>query len=138
MSDGAAVLFANEAFYVAFATRDIETMAALWAEAAPVSCIHPGWEVLHGRERVIESWRAIFGGGNGGGIRCRSPHVCLYGEVAIVTCYEEIAGGQLAATNVFRKEGKRWRLIHHQAGPTGRRLPVPDDDRHTSVPRVVN
>ena len=37
MSDADAVLFANEAFYLAFATRDFDAMAAVWADDEPVS-----------------------------------------------------------------------------------------------------
>ncbi len=55
-----AVLFANEAFYRAFADRDIAAMEEIWASEAPVACIHPGWSPVIGRERVLASWRAIL------------------------------------------------------------------------------
>ena len=46
MSDeNRALLAANEAFYRAFASRDAEAMAGLWARTVPVACIHPGWDV---------------------------------------------------------------------------------------------
>ena len=48
-----AVLFANEAFYRAFADRDIAAMEETWASEAPVACIHPGWSPVIGRERVL-------------------------------------------------------------------------------------
>ena len=60
MSEHAAVNFANEAFYVAFSTRDLEAMDALWARQAPVTCIHPGWNALTGRDAVMESWHERF------------------------------------------------------------------------------
>ena len=50
----AAVLFANEAFYRAFADRDMDAMAALWAADGPVACIHPGWPALP----LVEPWAA--------------------------------------------------------------------------------
>ena len=37
MSEGAAVLFVNEAFYAAFRERDFETMRDLWAQRSPVA-----------------------------------------------------------------------------------------------------
>ena len=46
MSELDAVLFANEAFYRAFADREMPAMVDLWATEAPVSCIHPGHEPL--------------------------------------------------------------------------------------------
>jgi hypothetical protein len=42
IADREQVLFANEAFYRAFADRDIDAMDALWARGEPVLCIHPG------------------------------------------------------------------------------------------------
>ena len=71
MSDIDAVLFANEVFYVSFASGDVDAMDELWSSQAPISCIHPGWESLSGREDVVESWRSIIRGG-APAIRCRS------------------------------------------------------------------
>lgn len=60
MSDHQAILFSNEAFYQAFAERDMDAMDAIWADDDAVACIHPGWQPLEGREAVLESWRAIL------------------------------------------------------------------------------
>jgi hypothetical protein len=60
MSDTDAVLFANEAFYRAFADRDEEAMEDLWSATAQVACLHPGWGPLFGRDDVMESWIAII------------------------------------------------------------------------------
>ena len=38
-----AVLFTNEAFYRAFADRDLAAMDGLWSRHGSVTCIHPGW-----------------------------------------------------------------------------------------------
>ena len=61
-ADERAVLAANAAFYRAFAERDVAAMDALWARSTPVACIHPGWQVLNGREAVMASWRGILAG----------------------------------------------------------------------------
>jgi len=127
MSDLNAVLFANEAFYVSFAGGDLDAIDALWSSAAPVSCIHPGWERLSGRKAVVESWRRIIRGGTPA-IRCRDPEVSLYGDMATVLCYEEVEGSFLIATNVFVREVGAWKMVHHQAGPT-RGKPADDPDR---------
>ena len=42
MSDEDAILFANEAFYTAFAGHDLEALKSLWADDAPIMCLHPG------------------------------------------------------------------------------------------------
>ncbi len=118
MSEREAVLFANEAFYRAFADREMAAMEEVWAAEAPVACIHPGWQPLEGREAVLESWRAILSNANSPPIVCRAPRVHMRGEMAFVVCYEDIGGQFLVATNVFVREGRTWRIVHHQAGPT--------------------
>jgi len=121
MSDTDAVLFANEAFYRAFADRDEAAMNALWSETAPLACLHPGWGPLFGREDVIESWIAIIRNPNSPPILCHDARAQICGETAYVVCFEEIAGNFLVATNVFVHEGRVWKMVHHQAGPTSER-----------------
>jgi ketosteroid isomerase-like protein len=128
MSEQDAVLFANEAFYLAIASRDVEAMIRIWAED-PVSCLHPGWAALVGRADVLESWERILSHDAAPKIICRKPRVLLHGEVAAVVCYEEIDGEFLVATNLFRREGRQWRMVHHQAGPTAAQLP-PEEPPH--------
>ncbi|MDH3597212.1 MAG: nuclear transport factor 2 family protein [Rhodospirillales bacterium] len=117
MSDRAAVLFVNEAFYEAFRACDMETMDHLWSREAPVACIHPGWRALTTRAEVMDSWRDILSSEGVPDVACRGAQAFLTGETAYVICYEVIGGGVLVATNIYRKEQGSWRLIHHQAGP---------------------
>jgi ketosteroid isomerase-like protein len=111
------VLEANEAFYRAFAERDVAAMGRLWAEHHPVTCVHPGWDVLAGRESILASWRGILESGNAPAISWSLAEAHLVGEVALVTCHEILPGGRLATTNVFAREGGAWRMVHHQATP---------------------
>jgi ketosteroid isomerase-like protein len=113
----ASVLFANESFYAAFHARDMAAMRALWAERAPVCCIHPGWNALDGREAVLGSWASIMGNPQSPRIHCLAARAYLYGDAALVVCYEVLEGGVLVATNGFVREDGRWRMVHHQAGP---------------------
>src|SRR6185312_7096303 len=55
-----AVLAANDSFYRAFNQRDLEAMDMLWSHSSEITCIHPGWNLLSGREDVMESWEAIM------------------------------------------------------------------------------
>jgi ketosteroid isomerase-like protein len=128
MTELDAVLFANEAFYRAFADSDMTAMAGAWSEGAVVTCIHPGWGVLEGRDEVLESWRAILDNPDSPAIDCLAPRVHMQGEMAYVLCYEAIEGNYLLATNIFVHEGRRWRLVHHQAGPTAEDPPVDTED----------
>ena len=118
MSELDAVLFANEAFYRAFCDKDSAAMDTVWAVSSPVCCIHPGWEAIHGRADIIASWRAIFSSGGSPEITCAAPRVHFYGDSAFVVCFEEIGGDYLIATNYFVREKGRWKMVHHQAGPT--------------------
>lgn len=133
MREEAALLFANEAFYQAFADGDLDAMAALWAEEATASCIHPGWEPLFGRAAVMESWRAILA--DPPPIRCADARAMVLGASAYVLCFETIRGNHLIATNVFTLENGAWRLVHHQAGPT---RGVPRSENDPPGARMVN
>ena len=119
MSEEAAILFANDAFYHAFRQRDAEAMDALWARHASVACIHPGWQALTGRDEVMRSWRDILGNPDAPNIICRAARAYLWGDLGLVVCYELIGTGVLVATNVFLREDGTWKMVHHQAGPCG-------------------
>jgi len=127
MTDEDEVLAANAAFYSAFAGADVKAMDGVWARRAPVACIHPGWEALVGRDRVMESWRRILRGGSSP-ITCGAAVAHLLGDAAFVTCLERLPGVALIATNFFVREDGRFRMVHHHAGPAARPeedLPLP-------------
>jgi ketosteroid isomerase-like protein len=124
-SDETAVLAANEAFYVAFARRDLQAMDGLWARRATVSCIHPGWEPLRGRAEVMASFHAILTGPGAPPVKSGRAAVTLLGDAAFVICSESIDGAELVATNFFVREDDAWKLVMHQAGPVARRAEPP-------------
>ncbi len=112
----AALLFANEAFYLAFSNGDIVAMERLWAKDFSVSCLHPGWEPLMGRNNVMASWRAVLP--TNPKIQQSSPNAFGIGDMGYVICYEKVGESFLLATNVFIIEDNAWKMTHHQAGPT--------------------
>lgn len=133
--DDAELLFANERFYTAFAGGDAEEMARLWAESGETCCLHPGWEPLFGRNRILASWNAILQAPPP--VRCVAPRPVPTGENGgAVICWEEIGGEFLIATNLFRREGGEWRIVHHQAGPV--RGTPPEPESGPSSERSVN
>lgn len=118
MTDKDAVLAANAAYYDAFAEGDVGAMDRLWANDE-VTCIHPGWPVLVGRQVVLNSYHNILRNPDRERIVHRDHAVMIAGSEARVLCLEVIdsTGVALAATNLFRRIEGAWRLIHHQASP---------------------
>ncbi len=107
---------ANAYFYETFARGDADVMETLWAKREDVTCIHPGWGAVTGRDAVIRSWEMVLE--NQPNIRCGRPEGFLVGDVGYVICLEELGEGRLVATNLFILEDHHWKLIHHQAGVT--------------------
>jgi ketosteroid isomerase-like protein len=116
MSEEDAVLAANTAYYEAFAFADFAAMSRVWAQDN-VSCIHPGWPALLGRQAILESYRQIFNNPNQDRIEPRNETVLIDGGEARVLCVEFVGGAALAATNLFRRSDGAWRMSHHQASP---------------------
>lgn len=131
--DEAAVRAANTALYDAFETADIDLMAAVWlddAAAGDVTCVHPGWAPLHGRGAVLRSWSVLMANTSYIQFVLTDVDVRLEGDVAVVTCGENmltpladgedgsgLAGSRAVATNVFRRTPAGWRLWVHHASP---------------------
>ena len=109
-------------------------MDALWAKGREVACIHPGWDALRGRVRVMASWHAILGGKGGPKITCSGATAHILGESAFVVCHEIIEGTRLIATNTFVREEGAWRIVHHQAAPIARSVDADEDDEDDDVP----
>ena len=127
-----AVLAANRAFYMAFRERDTSAMEHRWALQHPVSCIHPGWAPLVGRQTVMASWKAIFGSPDPPRVEMTDPHAVVVGSAAFVTCVEHLTDATIAATNVFVEEAGEWRLVHHHGSP----MPMPRSSRRPSSDRM--
>jgi ketosteroid isomerase-like protein len=120
---------ANRSFYAAFEKLDLAAMIAVWSEApaddAHIHCIHPGWEIVAGRERVLRSWELIFRNTASIAFDVADVAIDVRGDVALVTNVENIrtdARGQqfdsiAAATNVFVRRDGGWRMIVHHASP---------------------
>lgn len=116
MSDEAAILAANAAYYRAFSGGDFAAMRRIWADDK-VSCIHPGWPALIGRQAILDSYREILRNPNQERIDPRQETVLAAGDEARVICVEFVGGAALAATNLFKRIDGAWRMTHHQASP---------------------
>lgn len=132
-ADTAAVLFANDAFYLVFQTADYDQMDKIWSARDGVSCLHPGWPPLLGLRPVMESWSSILANPNQQAVTAHSAVVHLHGESAIVVCYETVGQFTLVATNVFVREDGAWKLVHHQSGET----PTPPRTERSRLDRTL-
>ncbi|GAA2405694.1 nuclear transport factor 2 family protein [Actinomadura vinacea] len=123
---------ANAEFYAAFEAGDLDRMGAVWAEgpyAAAVTCVHPGWSMLRGRDEVLRSWALIMANTSYIQFVLTDVRTDVYGDQAVVTCKENIltadedsdagflAGGSIVASNVFVRAGGEWRLLLHHGSP---------------------
>jgi ketosteroid isomerase-like protein len=116
MTDDDAILAVNAAYYRAFSLGDFTAMTRIWAEDG-VSCVHPGWPPLIGRNDVIESYRNILANQNRVRIAHQDDAAIVIGDEGRVLCIEVVEGAALAATNVYRRVAGAWRMVHHQASP---------------------
>ena len=125
---------ANEAFYRAFESLDIQRMEGVWAKTNYVQCFHPGWRLLRGWQSVIDSWRQIFENTPEIHFTLSDIRVEIRDSVAWVTLNENItsrAGGDLIsglvlATNVYEKQHEGWLLIHHHGSSVAQPPTQPD------------
>ena len=121
----AAVTAANDAFYRAFESLDIDDMTEVWARDEVVRCVHPGWGMLQGWTDVMASWERICDNATMMHFVITGAEVSVEGEWAWVACTEnltQVIDGQVVesrvqTTNIFRKRAGRWLLAHHHGSP---------------------
>ena len=118
MSENNRVLAANSEFYQVFLDCDFDKMNEIWSKREDITVIHPGYSLLHGRDKVMTSWRQILSSVHSPDIRCCNAAAYVNDNVAYVVCHETLSNSTLIATNIFILEDNLWKLIHHQAGPT--------------------
>jgi ketosteroid isomerase-like protein len=127
---------ANTRFYRALESGDLDRMEEVWAHEDWVRCVHPGWDLLTGWQRVRESWLMIFEGGQK--MRASPSDVWVHstGELGVVTCTENITvfneasfdSAQATATNLFIRRQGRWLMVHHHASPIPTIVPDTSSD----------
>ncbi|MGB5710898.1 MAG: nuclear transport factor 2 family protein [Waterburya sp.] len=124
-ADKEAVLAANEAFYSAFADRDLKIMTSLWWQGSTSICIHPGSQVILGWSDIRDSWDSIFQNTNSLEIDTEIIKVEVDQALAYVLLREIVLQsnqgrrmkGQSMATNVFQKMAQKWYLVSHHGSP---------------------
>ena len=138
-SEEQAVRLANHAFYRAFETLALERMDEAWWHDGQVTCVHPGWPLASGWDEVRHTWATIFRHTQSIHFDVTDERIDVRGDLAWVVCVERIDGssttGERAAalaTNVLRRVGDTWRLVHHHASPF---VPRRDEPAPRTAPR---
>jgi ketosteroid isomerase-like protein len=125
LADEAQVLSANLSFYSALRALDAAMMAQVWSHEDWVKCLHPGWELIMGWDKVRESWEKIFQSTEQMMVAISRPLVHVAGDVAWVSCLENVtssfqndfSSALIEATNIFQRRNARWLLVHHHTTP---------------------
>jgi uncharacterized protein (TIGR02246 family) len=124
-ADVAEVEALNAALYAAFEAGDLDRMHALWDDGDDVVCVHPGWPMLRGKGSVLRSWALIMANTAYIQFFLTDVSTTVDGDVAVVTCTENIltsveadtGDSRAVATNVFRRRDGQWRLQVHHGSP---------------------
>jgi ketosteroid isomerase-like protein len=125
MDDQTQVKEANARFYEAVSSQSLAQIDAVWSHASWIKCVHPGWELLVGWQKIRESWENIFRNAEYLRITISNVAIEIRSEVAWVVCTENIASAHEAnyqtataqATNIYHKIEGVWLLVHHHASP---------------------
>src|SRR4051812_25088365 len=91
MADESGVREANERFYMAMTTGEIDEMDAMWVHDARSVCIHPGRDAIVGYDQIRESWSMIFSSENSMSIAASNERITVSGDTAWVVCNETIS-----------------------------------------------
>lgn len=137
-----AIRLANERFYRALTSLDLEAMESVWSHEEAIRCIHPGWGMIEGWDVIRETWSAIFGNTSSLIVEPSDVKVRVEGTMAWVSCLETITssgspgGITLArATNLFVRRPAGWKMILHHASqvPAGGDQGQSDDEEDQTV-----
>jgi ketosteroid isomerase-like protein len=125
MSERNAVIAANQGFYRAFESLELDTMEGVWLRDPKIVCIHPGWRKLSGWGPVMQSWERIFQSAFEMKFDAREVEVFEGRDLAVVVTeenltqrgYDGTARSQVLATNIFERIGQKWLMVLHHGSP---------------------
>jgi len=116
---------ANAQFYAALNkmfSGDVAPMKEVWAHSPTVTYMGPNGGILVGWNQVQDSWEKQAAMKLGGTVNPEDIQVTVGSDLAVVSAYEKgentNADGKTAkvsirATNLFAKDGGKWRMIGH-------------------------
>lgn len=115
---------ASRKFYAALndmANGNAGAMADVWSHSASVTTMHPIGGRQTGWAEVEGPWNQVAQLASGGKVELRDQHLQISQDMAceVGTEYGHLtmAGERVAidqrVTNVYRREGGEWRVVHH-------------------------
>ena len=127
----------NERFYEAISTANLSLMEDLWVKTDEAKCVHPGWPIIFGWEKIRESWRTIFSSGGLADIEVSKVYIDVNGSSAWLNCNERISyviDNQVIitmaqTTNIFELKDQQWLMVLHHASP----MPIPQSEVSTET-----
>jgi ketosteroid isomerase-like protein len=103
-------------------TGDVAPMTEVWSHADDVTYLGPGGGIQVGWSQVAAEWQKQAAMKLGGSIKPEKMHITVGNDLAVTNNLEKgentNTGGQpqkvsIRATNVFRKENGKWKMIGH-------------------------
>ena len=126
----ATLLQAHDAFYSGLnelCAGNADAVLAVWSHAADVTDFGPDGQKHVGWQAVEAQFRKEAGMKMGGSVSCEDVRFVEGTGWGISTC-TEVGRGMIIdgkpvdvhfrSTNVFRKEGDEWRMVHHHTDPS--------------------
>ena len=142
------MLAAAYGFYDAFDRVDADALRASWHPTAETSVVHPGAALVRGFANVQRSWRDLLASTRAGGVESFGLVVADLAldaaeNVAFATCAVTSPATfgrahSIQATNIFLRDGERWKLAHHHASVSDGLDDFDDDDLADYVAESVD
>ena len=117
---------ASRQFYAALnsvANGDARPMAAIWSQSADATTMHPIGGRQVGWDQVRASWQQVAEIASEGRVTLGDQLIRLVGDAAyelgtehvVMTLAGHSVRGEVRVTNIYRREGGAWRIVHHHA-----------------------
>jgi ketosteroid isomerase-like protein len=130
-----AVRNASKAFYAALNAMlagDAGPMSAIWSHTTASTTMHPIGGCERGWRKVKGPWGQIATMCQGGSVKLRSAKIHATRDMAVESGVETgtltLAGATLTiehrVTNVYVREGRTWKIVHHHADPSAEMIAV--------------
>ena len=123
--DEKAVKEATAQFYAALNAMfkgDVGPMKEVWSHADDVTYMGPAGGFQIGWDAVLATWKALAAMKLGGDVKPEDMQITVGRDIAVTHNYEKgqnlnkegkLETVSIRATNVFRKEDGKWRMIGH-------------------------